>query len=699
MKSRSTKTYSKQRSRNSSIKAPITSPLGDYEAKENFAPVPQVGSPLLTADEETAETDVTEKEEGKTKKNPRWRSAWFGRLTLVSYVIGISNITMFPDMFIRNGQLAFLIPVVLAYFLIGLPLMFVELIIGQVSALSPNKVFSRVSPLLSAIAGGMSIMAIYRTMFFMPHLAQISYLSILSAKGIFTDLPWQACADDSYRCVSIQNVTDCQHHWKGENKTDLLQLSPICYQTYLSIFDRQYPEPVQTPHIQYVNDTVYRNTYVVESDDTFLPGPYGVVLCLLALWACIASSVFIGPAVIGLLFCFLFTFFPVTFSFFSMGYSLTFEESFDLMGILTQADFSKLLLPQTWSDAVTFVLFSLSLADGGVIKIASHHHFDNNLILNAIFAVGADMIVTFVYLVIYAVGTGWVTSHIYPSDNLLTSILSSPTSGRVYSLTAYPEMVSTQKGGEILCFLHYVAILLFTIPSMIISLEVVVTSITDRLTKSVKKRRTLFLTRLFVTISVCFALGLLSMLMLTPGGQYLVQQMFDNSLNCLFLIAVMEIIAVIYLYGYHNFIQNVEAMLGLESTFVHYFEAVVWKGITPVACVFSIVARGVYLVQKDIIELDYVVPTSMRILGWLMFIAIFLLVFVFIGYKIFKLHRQKRSLQVLFDPTDAWEKGKELEEIKPEIMKRPMESVMVPASAATSTHTTTNTTATTTKPK
>jgi hypothetical protein len=306
---KSSKSFSFRRSRHSSIKDPITSPLGDYEEKEDFAEQPLVASPQIKSEKSSAEVNPSQKEEEKkTKKNPQWRNAWFGRLTLVAYVIGISNITMFPDMFIRNGQLAFLIPVILAYFLIGLPLMFVELIIGQVSALSPNKIFSRVAPLLSAIAGGMSIMAIYRSTFFMPHLAQTLYLSILSAEGLFMDLPWKTCDNDSSRCVDIPTVASCSPHWKNDNKTDFIQLSPACQQVFNGLFDRQYAEPVQTPHIQYVNDTVYRNTFVLESDHMFLPGPWGVVLCLLGLWICIASSVFIGPAVMSLLFCFIFYF-------------------------------------------------------------------------------------------------------------------------------------------------------------------------------------------------------------------------------------------------------------------------------------------------------------------------------------------------------------------------------------------------------
>lgn len=82
--------------------------------------------------------------------------------------------------------------------------------------------------------------------------------------------------------------------------------------------------------------------------------------------------------------------------------------STDFLSAILTSDFSALASFQTWSDAVSYVLFSLSLADGGVIKIASHHHFDNNLILDALFAIGADILATFIYLIVYVVSTGWV---------------------------------------------------------------------------------------------------------------------------------------------------------------------------------------------------------------------------------------------------------------------------------------------------
>lgn len=176
-------------------------------------------------------------------------------------------------------------------------------------------------------------------------------------------------------------------------------------------------------------------------------------------------------------------------------------------------------------------------------------------------------------------------------------------------------------GGKFMVLCHYFSILLFGLPSMvrflilnfcsfqIVSLEMVVNAVSDRFTKDSHHRCRRLITRVIITVGSCACLCLLSLLMITPGGQYLMHQILDNSINTLVVIAFMEVCAVVYFYGYENFIQNIEAMLGVQSTVFHYIEAVIWRGVTPLACLFAFFARVVHSFGTDFIVLDYVVPT------------------------------------------------------------------------------------------
>lgn len=68
-------------------------------------------------------------------------------LACLNYALGLGNVWRFPYLCFRNGGGAFLVPYLLMVFVIGLPIFFAELVIGQYSALGPIQAFGFISPL------------------------------------------------------------------------------------------------------------------------------------------------------------------------------------------------------------------------------------------------------------------------------------------------------------------------------------------------------------------------------------------------------------------------------------------------------------------------------------------------------------------------------------------------------------------------
>lgn len=68
-------------------------------------------------------------------------------LSCLNYAVGLGNVWRFPYLAYRNGGGAFLVPYLLMVFVIGLPIFFAELFIGQFSGLSPIKAYKFISPL------------------------------------------------------------------------------------------------------------------------------------------------------------------------------------------------------------------------------------------------------------------------------------------------------------------------------------------------------------------------------------------------------------------------------------------------------------------------------------------------------------------------------------------------------------------------
>lgn len=83
-------------------------------------------------------------------------------LSCMNYALGLGNVWRFPYLCFRNGGGAFLVPYFLMVFIVGLPLFFAELIIGQYSGLGPIKAFSFIAPLFKGRHRATSYLSLYQ---------------------------------------------------------------------------------------------------------------------------------------------------------------------------------------------------------------------------------------------------------------------------------------------------------------------------------------------------------------------------------------------------------------------------------------------------------------------------------------------------------------------------------------------------------
>jgi SNF family Na+-dependent transporter len=75
-------------------------------------------------------------------------------LTVVGFAVGLGNVWRFPYLVFKNGGGAFIVIFFLMLFLVGIPIFFLELVIGQFSGIGPTHVFYKMAPLFQ----GTSIM-------------------------------------------------------------------------------------------------------------------------------------------------------------------------------------------------------------------------------------------------------------------------------------------------------------------------------------------------------------------------------------------------------------------------------------------------------------------------------------------------------------------------------------------------------------
>ena len=76
-------------------------------------------------------------------------------LSSLGLAVGLGNIWRFPYKCYENGGGTFLFPYLLCLFLCGLPLLFMEMALGQYAGLSSTKIFAQISPGLKGMGYGM----------------------------------------------------------------------------------------------------------------------------------------------------------------------------------------------------------------------------------------------------------------------------------------------------------------------------------------------------------------------------------------------------------------------------------------------------------------------------------------------------------------------------------------------------------------
>ena len=80
-----------------------------------------------------------------------WGSHYEYFLTSLGCAVGLGNIWRFPYVCYVNGGGTFLIPYLVCLLLCGLPLYFMEMVLGQYAGSSCTKVFSRLAPVISGL--------------------------------------------------------------------------------------------------------------------------------------------------------------------------------------------------------------------------------------------------------------------------------------------------------------------------------------------------------------------------------------------------------------------------------------------------------------------------------------------------------------------------------------------------------------------
>ncbi|KAK9513121.1 hypothetical protein VZT92_027992 [Zoarces viviparus] len=527
---------------------------------------------------------------GKTKdsgveERPKWDNKVQYLLTCIGSTAGLGNVWRFPYLCQTYGGGAFLIPYLIALVFEGLPLLYLELAIGQRLRMGSISVWTSISPLLGGVGIASMLVSVLVGIYYNTILAWVLWYFFHSFQN---PLPWSQCPlNDNLTGYNVECVksTPSNYFW---------------YRETLNI----------TPDIE-TSGSLH----------------WWLVICLASAWFVVYVCFIKGIASIGKA-VYVTATFPFLVLTVLMIRGLTLPGGTDGLVYLFTPDWEILKNPQVWLDAFTQIFFSLSLAFGGLIAFSSYNPERNNCERDAIL-VGVINSATSIYASIsifsilgFKATTAFnscvkenilaLTNHFEFSDQNITAdhydhwveylnrtspgelasvdlrhcdlqtFLDQSASGTGLAFIVFTEAVVEMPGSHIWAILFFVMLFTLGLSSMFGAIEGILRPIKDL------KLMPKWMPNELLTAVICSIAFLTAFIFTMGSGNYWVEVFSSYAGSVpLLIIAFFEIIGVIYGRGMKTFSEDIYFMTGKRP---NIFWKACWMVISPVMLLVVLVA-------------------------------------------------------------------------------------------------------------
>ncbi|XP_043924353.1 sodium- and chloride-dependent GABA transporter ine-like [Protopterus annectens] len=449
------------------------------------------------------------------------RGTWGRRLEFtlacIGYAVGLGNVWRFPYLCYRSGGGAFLIPYLTMLFLCGIPLLFMEFVIGQYTRLGPVHAMARICPLLKGVGIATVVISFLLCTYYNVIITWALYYFFHSFR---LPLPWQSCNN-------TWNIPENCSSGFSKNSSYLHSASQ-----------------------QFFDLKVLQMTDGIEQMGSIRWELLGL---LVLAWILVYLCIFKGVRSTGKVVYFT-AIFPYVILIALLINNVQLPGAADGIRYFLMPQWNKLLDGQVWVNAAAQTFNSIGISFGSMISMASYNKFNNNILRDTlIVAITNSATSIFAGFVIFSAIGYMAYQHNLPVDNIATD-------GPGLVFVVYPEAFVTMPVAPMWAALFFFMLLCLGLDSQFAMVEVMVTSLMDGCGKLLLR----FLKyKELVVLVVCFAAFLLGIPNITKGGIYVFQLMDHyTAVVSLMFLAFFEVVAVCWLYGVRNLTRDVTRMLG-----------------------------------------------------------------------------------------------------------------------------------------
>ncbi len=553
--------------------------------------------------------------------------------------------------------------------LIGIPLYFLEMLIGQYAGLSATKVYRHMTPGVRGMGYGMVTIPVIMNF---QYVVIMAYAMFFLFAGFQSTVPWSTCDDDynSPHCYSLTAAEKCASDeayynnrcMPGQEFCALYNYSydpsnpEYCFSSRY-ILNASGPIPFQDVTYRVSSSEDYWYHFVLHLDyengelnkentwwNHWGKPRWPIIACLLLSWALICLSLIQGVQSYGKVVYFT-TLFPYVVLTISHGYVATlpgFKKGIEFY-IIPQ-DWSKMLDVNVWNDAASQIFYSLGVAVGSQMLLSSYNVFRNNCHRDALL-IGFCNSLTSLYAGFTVFGVIGFLAEIKEQD--IDEVV---TEGPGLAFIVYPEAVSNMVAAPFFSFLFFFMLNLLAMSSVCAQWEALIAAIIDEFPQLKAKR-------VILLISTCFGAFLCGVPMCFESGFLLFTLMDRRVGNSILPMGFLEIVCISYFYGIPKVLLHLKEMeVSLPSAMKWYWR-VCWMLFAPLIIGLVTVLAWVNFTPDNFEGIVF--PAGVQALGWfieLTPLAIVILVTLVVIVRRVRAGKSVAFLQVgpMMRPTPHW---------------------------------------------
>ncbi|XP_046578723.1 sodium-dependent proline transporter-like [Haliotis rubra] len=572
-------------------------------------------------------------------------------LSCVGFSVGLGNIWRFPYVVYRNGGATFLIPYLIMLVIAGLPLYFMELAVGQFASEGPVTVW-KVSPIFTGIGIAMVTISTMICVYYNIIITYAMYYLFVSLVNLDLEVPWATCTNTwnthTCRTEAFPDLTGMNESAKLHSMYEELYNS-----TCVSIVSSN---STWLPHFDSINSTMlsdstfdsckfvytsaseeywtrsvlrlHESTGIHDLGDVSVKLLITLILAWILIFFCLLKGIKSSGKVV---------YFTATFPFIILlillirGLTLPGYEKGIQFYVVPKPE--KLREARVWGEAATQIFYSLGVGFGALPTMSSYNKFHNNCYRDAIVVAVINCSTSiFAGFAIFSL-LGFMA---YTTNQEIADVVDQ---GPGLTFIAYPEGLARLPQSSFWAFLFFFMILTVGLDSQFAMMEAVISGVSDIHPQFFRKNKAAFT---FFCCAVGFLLGIPQV---TTGGIYVLTLMdwYCGNYN-LMIVALAEIICLMYVYGIQKFRADIEMMIGHKP---NVYWMATWFALTPATILFIIIIASVE--NSPARYGDYTFPPWAQGVGWVM-VSLPVLLIIIVAIVQIKRYGFKNS----WKPTSDW---------------------------------------------